>query len=190
MLSLTARGLTTGEITAHFDEVYGAKVSKDTISRITEKVTGELAEWSSRTSDPHTEESPTMNPVQELITNFQSLVAHVPEIVQPFIVMPAGAVPFIEGEVAAMIGIVGGVNPIVAAIAAAAGNVICVVFVVLLTSRARAAVVNRGRVRVGVTAGEPISSVQSGDETTAARSARDAQRTVPRAVRSRVSCPR
>ncbi|MDQ1215469.1 putative transposase [Microbacterium arborescens] len=35
VLSLTARGLTTGEVAAHFDEVYGAKVSKDTISRIT-----------------------------------------------------------------------------------------------------------------------------------------------------------
>jgi transposase-like protein len=33
VLSLTARGLTTGEIAAHFDEVYGATVSKDTISR-------------------------------------------------------------------------------------------------------------------------------------------------------------
>jgi len=52
VLSLTARGLTTGEIAAHFDEVYGAKVSKDTISRITEKVTGELAEWASRPLDP------------------------------------------------------------------------------------------------------------------------------------------
>lgn len=37
-----------GEIAAHFEEVCGAKVSKDTISRITEKVAGELAEWSSR----------------------------------------------------------------------------------------------------------------------------------------------
>jgi hypothetical protein len=36
VLSLTARGLTTGEVAAHFAEVYGAKVSKDTISRITE----------------------------------------------------------------------------------------------------------------------------------------------------------
>ncbi len=52
VLSLTARGLTTGEIAAHFEEVYGARVSKDTISRITEKVTGELAEWSSRPLDP------------------------------------------------------------------------------------------------------------------------------------------
>ena len=30
----------------------GAKVSKDTISRITEKVAGELAEWSARPLDP------------------------------------------------------------------------------------------------------------------------------------------
>jgi putative transposase len=48
VLSLTARGLTTGEISAHFQEVYGAKVSKDTVSRITEKVTGEMTEWLNR----------------------------------------------------------------------------------------------------------------------------------------------
>jgi putative transposase len=47
-LSLTARGLTTGEIAAHFHEVYGALVSKDTVSRITEKVTGEMTEWLNR----------------------------------------------------------------------------------------------------------------------------------------------
>ena len=51
VLSLTARGLTTGEVAAHFEEVYGARVSKDTISRITEKIVGELAEWSSRPLD-------------------------------------------------------------------------------------------------------------------------------------------
>jgi putative transposase len=51
VLSLTARGLTTGEIAAHFGEVYGAKVSKDTISRITEKVTGEMTEWLTRPLD-------------------------------------------------------------------------------------------------------------------------------------------
>ena len=48
VLSLTARGLTTGEIAAHFGEVYGAKISKDTVSRITEKVTGEMTEWLNR----------------------------------------------------------------------------------------------------------------------------------------------
>jgi len=48
VLSLTARGLTTGEVAAHFDEVYGAKVSKDTISRITDKVLDEMSEWAQR----------------------------------------------------------------------------------------------------------------------------------------------
>jgi putative transposase len=48
VLSLTARGLTTGEIAAHFQEVYGAKISKDTVSRITEKVTAEMTEWLNR----------------------------------------------------------------------------------------------------------------------------------------------
>ncbi len=52
VLSLTARGLTTGEVAAHFDEVYGAKVSKDTISKITDKVVDQMAEWSSRPLDP------------------------------------------------------------------------------------------------------------------------------------------
>jgi putative transposase len=51
VLSLTARGLTTGEIAAHFDDVYGATVSKDTISRITEKVSQEMAEWTNRPLD-------------------------------------------------------------------------------------------------------------------------------------------
>lgn len=51
VLSLTARGLTTGEIAAHFDEVYGAKVSKDTISRITDKVVEEMTEWQNRPLD-------------------------------------------------------------------------------------------------------------------------------------------
>ena len=48
VLSLTARGLRTGEIAAHFQEVYGARISKDTVSRITEKVTGEMTEWLNR----------------------------------------------------------------------------------------------------------------------------------------------
>jgi transposase-like protein len=51
VLSLTARGLTTGEICAHFAEVYGARVSKDTISRITDKVIEEMAEWRNRPLD-------------------------------------------------------------------------------------------------------------------------------------------
>jgi putative transposase len=45
VLSLSARGLTTGEISAHFAEVYGASVGKDTISRITDAVVEVMAEW-------------------------------------------------------------------------------------------------------------------------------------------------
>jgi len=93
-----------------------------------------------------------MTPIQELVRDFQDLVAQVPEFLQPFIVMLAGTVPFIEGELAAMIGIVGGLHPIVAAIAAAAGNFLCVTLVVLLTSRARQSVVNLTRTRVAARA--------------------------------------
>ena len=48
VLSLTAKGLTTGEVSAHFHDIYGATVSKDTISRITDKVVGEMTEWQNR----------------------------------------------------------------------------------------------------------------------------------------------
>lgn len=99
-----------------------------------------------------------MNPLQDLISSFQDLVARVPEFIQPFIVMIAGAIPFIEGEGAAIIGIVGGLDPIVAAVSAAVGNFVCVLLVVLLTSRARTAVVNRSTARVGATMGGGASS--------------------------------
>lgn len=52
ILSLSAKGLTTGEIAAHFDDVYGATVSKETISKITDKVLAEMAEWFARPLDP------------------------------------------------------------------------------------------------------------------------------------------
>jgi hypothetical protein len=94
-----------------------------------------------------------MNPLEQLINGFQDLVGQVPEIIQPVVVLLAGAIPFLEGEVAAMIGVVGGLNPFVAGIAAASGNFLCVLLVVLLTSRARAAVVSRRTASVGADAG-------------------------------------
>ena len=51
VLSFYAKGLTTGEISAHFAEIYGASVSKETISRITDKVMEEMSEWSHRPLD-------------------------------------------------------------------------------------------------------------------------------------------
>jgi transposase-like protein len=51
VLSLYAKGLTTGEISAHFAEIYGAQVSKETISRITDKVIEEMQAWQQRPLD-------------------------------------------------------------------------------------------------------------------------------------------
>jgi putative transposase len=48
VLSLYARGLTTGEISAHFAQIYGASVSKETVSRITDKVIEEMQAWVAR----------------------------------------------------------------------------------------------------------------------------------------------
>ncbi|MGW7704445.1 IS256 family transposase [Kitasatospora sp. NPDC054768] len=52
VLSLSARGLTHGEISAHLAEVYGAEVSKQTISTITDQVIEGMAEWQNRPLDP------------------------------------------------------------------------------------------------------------------------------------------
>ncbi|MGG5751630.1 IS256 family transposase, partial [Zafaria sp. Z1313] len=51
VLSLYAKGLTTGEISAHFAEIYGASVSKETVSRITDRVLDEMAAWQNRPLD-------------------------------------------------------------------------------------------------------------------------------------------
>jgi putative transposase len=51
VLSLTARGMTSGEIVAHLDEVYGMKTSKETISTITDKALDSMADWRSRPLD-------------------------------------------------------------------------------------------------------------------------------------------
>jgi putative transposase len=52
VLSLSARGLTHGDISAHLAEVYGASVSKTTISTITDKVMEGMSEWQNRPLDP------------------------------------------------------------------------------------------------------------------------------------------
>jgi transposase-like protein len=51
VISLAAKGLTTGEVQAHLAEVYGAEVSRQTISTITDKVLEGMAEWQSRPLD-------------------------------------------------------------------------------------------------------------------------------------------
>lgn len=52
VLSLSARGLTHGDISAHLADVYGSEVSKTTISTITDKVLDGMSEWQNRPLDP------------------------------------------------------------------------------------------------------------------------------------------
>ena len=51
VLSLYAKGLTTGEISAHFADIYQASVSKEVVSRITDRVLEEMVDWSVRPLD-------------------------------------------------------------------------------------------------------------------------------------------
>jgi len=52
VLSLTAKGLTSGEIVAHLAEVYGMTTSKETVSTITDQALESMAEWRTRPLDP------------------------------------------------------------------------------------------------------------------------------------------
>ena len=51
VISLSAKGLTHGEICAHLADVYGAQVSKQTITAITDRVLEGLSEWQNRPLD-------------------------------------------------------------------------------------------------------------------------------------------
>src|SRR5919197_2724834 len=52
VVSLVAKGLTTGEVAAHLAEIYGTQVSRQTISTITDRVLEGLQEWQNRPLDP------------------------------------------------------------------------------------------------------------------------------------------
>jgi transposase-like protein len=52
VIALSAKGLTHGEISAYLEEVYGAEVSKQTITAITDRVMEGMAEWQNRPLDP------------------------------------------------------------------------------------------------------------------------------------------
>ena len=48
ILSMYAKGMTTGDIESHMKELYGIKVSDSTISRITYKILPIVKEWQER----------------------------------------------------------------------------------------------------------------------------------------------
>jgi putative transposase len=51
VISLYAKGLTTGDIQAHLLEIYGTEISRDTISRITDAVVEDMTGWQNRPLD-------------------------------------------------------------------------------------------------------------------------------------------
>jgi transposase-like protein len=51
VISLYAKGMTTGDIQAHLAEIYGTEISRDTISRITDAIVEDLLSWQNRPLD-------------------------------------------------------------------------------------------------------------------------------------------
>jgi hypothetical protein len=51
VISLYAKGMTTGDIAAHLEKVYDTTISRDLVSTVTEKVTKEMREWQARPLD-------------------------------------------------------------------------------------------------------------------------------------------
>lgn len=50
VISLCAKGLTTGEVQAHLAETSGTDISRETISKITDGIIEEMSEWLNRRS--------------------------------------------------------------------------------------------------------------------------------------------
>ena len=51
VISLYAKGLTTGEIQAHLVEIYDTEVSRETISKITDEIVADMTAWQNRPLD-------------------------------------------------------------------------------------------------------------------------------------------
>jgi transposase-like protein len=51
VISLYAKGMSTGDIQAHLGEMYGTDISRDTISRITDAVLDDMVGWQNRPLD-------------------------------------------------------------------------------------------------------------------------------------------
>lgn len=92
----------------------------------------------------------------------QDFINQVPDFLQPVMVALAAAIPYFEGEGASVLGIIAGINPVVAALAAITGNFLCVLVVVLLGARLRGAVVARRAARSTVSASAPVGGSTTG----------------------------
>jgi transposase-like protein len=52
VISLYAKGMTTGEVKEHLQEIYGSRLSRATISKITDGIVEEMKAWQNRPLDP------------------------------------------------------------------------------------------------------------------------------------------
>ena len=52
VLSLYAKGMTTGDIANHLADIYGTEVSRDLVSRVTDAAIEQMQQWQSRPLDP------------------------------------------------------------------------------------------------------------------------------------------
>lgn len=52
VISLYARGMTTGDIAVHVSDLYGVDVSRDLVSTVTDQVLDDMKAWQSRALDP------------------------------------------------------------------------------------------------------------------------------------------
>ncbi len=86
----------------------------------------------------------------------QDFVDQVPDVLQPLIIAVAAAIPYVEGPGAAAFGIIAGINPIIASLAGATGNIIAVILVAVLGSRVRGGLVARRANRAGAPATENV----------------------------------
>ncbi|MDP3949320.1 small multidrug efflux protein [Microbacterium sp.] len=93
-----------------------------------------------------------------IIEFLQDLMSQVPFFVQPLIVAAAAAIPFLESELASVLGVWAGLNPFIAAGAAMAGNFASVFVLVVFGARIRAMIIAR-RVRRAelVAVGQPVA---------------------------------
>jgi len=96
----------------------------------------------------------------------QNVMSQVPLLVQPLIVAVAAAIPFVEGELASVLGVWAGLNPFVAALAGMAGNFASVAVVVVFGARIRARIVARRmrRTEFAVVAKPAFDSAVSPDD--------------------------
>lgn len=93
----------------------------------------------------------------------QDFVEQVPAFLQPLLVAVAGAIPYVEGEGAATFGIIAGINPLLAAIAGATGNILCVLGVVVVGSRIRGRAVVRRAALIETTRAEGAAGGSSNE---------------------------